>query len=63
MDKITWTVTEPNGDKKVVSEREPLPYREPVEITGKMSKGQEAFAQGYNEMRERLLELGEMKAK
>lgn len=40
-----------------------LPYREALEITDKMGKGQAEFARGWNEMRERLIELGEMKAK
>lgn len=57
-EEVTWSI---GGE--TVSSRKPLAYREPVEIIEKMSKGQAAFAQGYNEMRERLLELGEMKSK
>lgn len=56
----TWTVTEPSGQKKVVSNRKPLPYRPAFEITDKMPKGQMTSAQWFNEMRERLLEIGEM---
>lgn len=51
-----------NG-QEVTSKREPLPYREALEITEKMPKGQQAFAEQYNQMRERLLLLGEMKPK
>lgn len=63
MEKIEWTVTEPNGEAKVVSNRKQLSYREEIEIDKDMAKGTKIFAEQYNEMRQRLIELGEMKSK
>lgn len=60
---VTWTVTEASGEVKKVSGLAPLQYRDQVEVTNKMPDGQIAFAKGWNEMRERLILLGEMKSK
>lgn len=60
---VTWTVTEASGEVKKVSSLKPLPYRDEVEVTDKMPKGQIAFAEGWNDMRARLILLGEMKSK
>lgn len=63
MDEVTWTVTEASGDVTVTGKRSQLTYREPFEITDKTPKGQIPVIEGWNEMRTRLIELGEMKLK
>lgn len=63
MDEVTWTVTQPDGTSEVISKREPIPFLPPCEITEKMPKAQVAFAEGWNKMRDRLLEIGEMRTK
>lgn len=63
MPENIWTIGERTGEVTEGSNRKQLPYREELEIADKMPKGQIAFAHGWNEMRKRLLELGEMKSK
>lgn len=63
MDPITWTVTEQSGEVKTTGKRSQLVYREAFEITDRTAKGQIPVIEGWNEMRARLLELGEMKSK
>lgn len=60
---VSWTVTEPNGAVKVISNRPKLLHRPPFDINDKMPKNQVPFAEGWNEMRERLILLGEMESK
>lgn len=62
-DEVTWTVTERSGEVKVTSNRPKLAYRPAFEINDKTTKGQAAGAASFNEMRERLLLLGEMEEK
>lgn len=56
-----WTI----GGQEAPSNttRKKLAYRPAFEITEKMPKGQQAGAQSFNEMRERLILLGEMEEK
>ena len=63
MSEVTWTVTAPNGEVKVTSNRKKLKYRDAFEIKETASKGQAAGAASFNEMRQRLLDLGEMETK
>lgn len=63
MNEITWTVTEPSGEVKVTGKRVQLSYQEALEVNDKTPKSQLPFIQGWNEMRARLIELGEMKQK
>jgi hypothetical protein len=63
MPDIQWTVTEASGEVKTTSDRKKLAYRQAFEITEKTPKGQAAGASSFNEMRQRLLDLGEMESK
>lgn len=63
MNEVTWTVTEANGQVKTVGKIEQLPYLEAFEVTDKTPKAQLVTINGWNSMRARLIELGEMKAK
>ena len=51
---------EPNEPKVIEPKREKLKHRKVLEITTKTTSGQLPIINGWNEMRERLLELGEM---
>ena len=53
---------EPNEPKakEPIVKREKLKHRKVLEITNRTTSGQLPIINGWNEMRERLLELGEM---
>jgi hypothetical protein len=59
MPENVWKVGSRSGETTVVSNRPKLAHRPPFEIN-KMPKNQIPFAEGWNEMRERLILLGEM---
>jgi hypothetical protein len=63
MSDNVWKVGTRNGEVKVVSSRPKLAHRPPFDINDKMPKNQVPFASGWNEMRERLILLGEMESK
>lgn len=56
-----WTVGERSGDVK--TNRKKLTYRPAFKVTKDTPETQVAGANSFNEMRERLLELGEMESK
>ena len=51
------------GENDTPPTREKLIFRPMIEIDAKTSKAQVNFITGWNEMRNRLLELGEMEEK
>lgn len=63
MSNVSWTVTEPDGKSSVVTTLPKLPYQPEIEVTEKMPKGQLAFAEGFNAMRKRLIELNQMETR
>lgn len=63
MSETTWTVTTPNGEVVTTTQRKKLAYRPPLPISDKTPKNQVQGAESYNEMRKRLLLLGEMESK
>lgn len=63
MDEVTWTVTEQSGEVKKVGKVTQLQYRQPFEITGTTTKAMAVTIEGWNEMRQCLLDNGLMKSK
>lgn len=63
MQVITHTVTEPNGKVTKQSSMEKLSFAAPFEINDKTPKNQLYTINKWNEMRQRLLDLGEMEPK
>jgi hypothetical protein len=63
MNEVTWTVTEASGKSAVVTSQPKIPFLHEIEITDKMPKGQLAFAENYNMMRKRLIELNQMESR
>ena len=63
MSEVTWTVTEASGKSTVVTSLPKLPYQGEIEITDKLPKGQLAFAEAFNAMRKRLIELNQMESR
>jgi hypothetical protein len=65
MSEVTWTVTEASGKSSVVTSSPKLPYQPEIEITSvmKKEKGQLAFAEAFNAMRKRLIELNQMESR
>jgi pantothenate kinase len=58
-----WTVGERNGEVKTTGKRTQLPYLEAFEITEKTPKAQLVTIEGWNSMRQCLLDNGLMKSK
>lgn len=63
MSEVTWTVTEPSGEVKKVGKIEQLPYLEAFEVTDKTPKAQLVTINGWNSMRQCLIDNGLMKLK
>lgn len=61
MEKIEWTVTTPDG--VTTSTRPKMKHVTAQEESDKMSKAQLSWVRIWNEMRGRLIEIGEMEAK
>lgn len=62
MDEITWTVTEPNGKVTVLGKGK-MAHKQPFEVNDKTPKGQIPVIEGWNQMRECLIENGLMESK
>lgn len=59
-----WTVGERSGEVKVVSSHSKLPHYKPYKNIEQMkTEGQRESATRYNNMQQRLIELGEMESK
>lgn len=63
MSEVTWTVSEPNGEMKKVSSKPKLSFRPAFKVNDKTPETQVAGANIFNEMRQRLIELGEMESR
>lgn len=61
MSDITWTVTEASG--KVTMQGKKMPHKQPFEITDKTPKGQVPVIEGWNDMRQCLIDNGLMEPK
>lgn len=61
--EIQWTVTERSGETKKTSSKPKLAYRPAFKVSDKTPESQVAGANSFNEMRQRLLDLGEMESK
>ncbi len=61
MEDVTWTVTEPNG--KVTKQGKKMAHKAPFEITEKTAKAQIPVMEGWNSMRQCLIENGLMEEK
>lgn len=61
MDNITWTVTEASG--KVSKQGNKMAHKAPFEVTDKTPKGQIPVIEGWNEMRQCLIDNGLMEPK
>lgn len=63
MEEVTWTVTEPSGEVKMVGKRVQMAHLEAFEIKENTPKAQLATINGWNTMRQCLLDNGLMKSK
>lgn len=63
MSEVTWTVTEPNGEAKTVGKKTQLAYLEAFESNSNTPKAQLVTINGWNAMRQCLLDNGLMKTK
>jgi hypothetical protein len=63
MEPIAWTVTEPSGKTSVQGTVSQIKHRDPLVSTEKTPKGQNDFIEGWNEMRQCLIDNGLMKQK
>lgn len=61
MESVSWTISEPNGEVKVKSDK--LPHVAKIRIVKDMSEGQREFAEQFNLMRQTLIDHGLMEPK
>lgn len=58
-----WTVGERSGEVKTTTNRKKLAFRPAYSVTKDTPKNQVAPSNSFNEMRQRLLDIGEMESK